>query len=124
MRTETKDGKGLPYGKDPADHPSVRPRVERLRDLLGKNPAEPIRVIEDFNWQVHHIAVAPNELMVVIDGLGGSEGKISHVNAYDPTGAILWSLPSRMELDRGTLLQFDPTGKDLLVCRDDSGTAN
>jgi WD40 repeat protein len=118
LRTETRDGKGFPYRFDPANHPSVRPRAEVLRDLLGKDPAEPIRVIEDFNWEVRRIDAAPDGSRFVIEGVSGPEGKTRTINAYDATGARLWALPSRMPLNRGADFQFDTSGKLLLISMD------
>ena len=56
LRRETRDVKSLPDSStSPADHP----RVIRLRNLLGDQPTEPIRVITDFNRHVHHTAATP-----------------------------------------------------------------
>ena len=86
----------------------------RLRDLLSDPPTEPLRVITDFNWDVHHTAATPDGKYFVVEGVGGPKGDTRSVNAYDaPTGAKLWSFPSRKKPDNPAWFRFDPTGKIL-----------
>jgi WD40 repeat protein len=92
------------------------PRVMRLRNLLGDQPTEPIRVITDFSRFVHHAAATPDGKYFAVEGVGGPEGGARSVNAYDAsTGLRLWSFASRKSLGVGAWIGFDPTGKVLSV---------
>ena len=113
MRMETQDETAAP---DSRHHQTEFPRVLRLRSLLGGRSSEPVRVITDFNWHVHHATARSDGKYFVADGLSGPEGNTRTINAYNAaTAAKLWSIPSGRARQGAAGFFFDPTGKVLSI---------
>jgi serine/threonine protein kinase/WD40 repeat protein len=114
MRTEVRDGSRPPDSRAPS---AQYPRVCVLRNLLGPKPAEPVKVISDFNWSVKEIEAAPDGMCFVIDGVAGPDqsNRMRLVRAYNSSGAFLTDLPTQMSAgDPSNDFRFDPTGKQLV----------
>ena len=93
LRMETQDEKAAPDHRYP---PREYPRVLRLRSLLGDRPTEPLRVITDFNWHVHHAAATPDGKYFVVEGARRSRGQHTHGQCLRCCHrGKLWSMPSR-----------------------------
>jgi serine/threonine protein kinase/WD40 repeat protein len=70
-------------------------RVAQIRNLRGKTPLEPLATITDFARHVFMATSSPSQPYVVIDGLGGDDGKSRLLRAYDwTTGKCVSSLPT------------------------------
>jgi WD40 repeat protein len=102
--------------------PSKYPRVCRVRNLLGPQPLNPLAEIRDCNLHVFGSECSPDGKYYVIEGLGGSPGKVKRIaNMYEgPTGKRLGALPTENLINRdGALHRFDPTGT--LLCFESLG---
>jgi eukaryotic-like serine/threonine-protein kinase len=70
-------------------------RVAQIRNLRGKPPTEPVATITDFPRHVFMATSSPSQPYVVVDGLGGDDGKTRMVRAYDwAMGKCVQSLPT------------------------------
>jgi eukaryotic-like serine/threonine-protein kinase len=113
FRVETVDGQP-PFGNVPWRQ---HPRVCRIRNLLGPDPARPLAEIHDFNRAVLDAAVTPNGSFFVATGRGGPDGKQRTLRVYDGlTGKEHGSLLLDPEKHHGFYL--DPTGRLLADCHD------
>ena len=110
FRVETETGEVGPFS---AYHPTQYPRVCRVRDLLGVEPLKPLAEIRDCNRHVFHAACSPDGRYYVVEGKGGSAGKVARVaNLYEgPTGKRLGALPTQRPMNEDAAsFDFDPTG--------------
>ncbi len=110
FREETESGEVGPFG--PVNAPKHR-RVCRVRDLLGLDPLKPLAEIRDCNLHIFASECSPDGKLYVIEGLGGSPGKVTRIaNLYEgPTGKKLGALPTQVASDwHAAWFKFDPTG--------------
>ncbi len=110
FREETETGEVGPFTEfDPIKYP----RVCRVRDLLGGEPLKLLAEIRDCNIHVFHAACSPDGRYYVIEGTGGSTGKVTRIaNLYESaTGKKLGTLPTQNSIEFGyAAFEFDPTG--------------
>jgi hypothetical protein len=107
FRVETPDPAVRPYNR--TDHRRF-PRIGVFRDLLSPDPLVPLATTDAFRRHVYFSAAAPDGGTVVVEGLGGPEGKDRTVRAFDGlTGAERWSVASEKRFDHG-FIAIDPGG--------------
>jgi hypothetical protein len=99
----------------------------RLYDLLSATPTRPLLEIDDFDWHVHGIKIAPNGSVFAVDGLRDDHGNRRRIfKLYEcQSGRQLGSLPTGLNLNRGAWFFFDWSSKVLavqLVDGDDTAT--
>jgi serine/threonine protein kinase/WD40 repeat protein len=113
-RQETRNRQGGPFGAFP---PNKYPRTVRLYDLLSPTPTRPLAEIDDFDLQVHQIAIAPNGSVFAVDGVGTDQGKPRRkFHLYQgPIGRLLRAFPTTREPGVHGCIRFDPTSKVLLA---------
>ncbi len=117
VRAEAADGANVPWGQG-------RRRVCPLRDLLGPEPAKPIREIDYFNWRVGYIKMAPGGGWFAIDGLHGDGGGEEMFEVFDgATGTEVWPAAASKKSDMQGM-GFDATGKLLAVVPAGGGRAD
>jgi hypothetical protein len=115
-RSETKGGRGGPFGHFP---PKDFPRVFAIRELTVPDAARTLTVIEDFNAHIHDAVLSADGTFLAVEGLSTVEGKpVRSVRIYDAvSGTLHWPIPSQQPTDnQGSHLCFDPTGRVLLAC--------
>jgi serine/threonine protein kinase/WD40 repeat protein len=112
VRQETKNRQGGPFGQF---HPNKFPRSVRLYDLLGVTPTRPLAEIDDFDWHVHGIKIAPDGSFFAVDGLRKNQGKIQRLfELYEcRSGKQIGSLPTGLKPNRPAWFFFDPSVKIL-----------
>jgi WD40 repeat protein len=112
VRQETKSRQGGPFSEFPSDK---FPRAVRLYDLLSATPTRPLVEIDDFDWQVHRIEIAPNGSVFAVDGLTTNQGKMQRLfKVYEGgTGKLLRGLPTSLKRDAPGRFFFDPSSKIL-----------
>jgi serine/threonine protein kinase/WD40 repeat protein len=120
FRMETEDGKHAPDSSAP---PKDHPRVQRIRDLLAKDP-KPLVELRDLNWHIYHSACPPDGSYFLVDGLRGPRDAMEHrFIAYDGlTGKRLWNLKEEPWTGGGGYQYLDPTGKLLAFSFPGQGT--
>jgi WD40 repeat protein len=104
-------------GRGPGD----RPRVCRIRDLLGPDPRATLAEIGEFNADVFEAAAPVDGGYFVTEGIHrDSTGERRSIRAFDgPTGAEVWSLPVTKSVQWARLTP-DPTGKVLAFLPEDA----
>jgi serine/threonine protein kinase/WD40 repeat protein len=98
---------------------TTRPRVCRIRNLLGASPLHPLATITDFNRQLLGALATHDGRMFLAEGISqGANGQQRFIKAYDGlTGNECWSLSStRTELSATMVLE--PAGRLLAVRTD------
>jgi WD40 repeat protein/tRNA A-37 threonylcarbamoyl transferase component Bud32 len=106
-------GESVAAGDAPGPRP---PRVGRLRNLLGPQPARPIVEVTEFNRHFLDAVAAPDGSCFLAEGVHeGPDGRHRTIKALDGlTGAARWSIPStRSALSAD--LALDPAGRFLAV---------
>jgi WD40 repeat protein len=113
FRVETKDQALAPY---PNADPRAHPRVCRIRDLFGRDPAEPLAEIGEFNEIIYDAAAPRDGAFFAVEGVhSGPDGRRRTIRAFDgPTGAELWSIPVAKTRPFARL-SAEPTGKFLAI---------
>jgi WD40 repeat protein len=108
FRAETQDGQRYPLSDAPY---SQHPRVCRLRDLLGAEPARPLAEIAELNAHVFFTEASLDGSIFAVQGMyDGPKRKRFLVKVFDgPTGKELWSREVFMG-DNGGRLVIDPSG--------------
>src|SRR5207249_6095790 len=91
FRLETRDNLP-PFGHVPwRDHP----RVCRIRHLPSRQPPKMLKEIPDFNRHVLTAAMPADGSYIVVEGLGGPDGKRHMIKVYEGlTGKELGTLPA------------------------------
>jgi WD40 repeat protein len=114
VRQETKNRQGGPFGQFPPDN---FPRTVRLYDLLSATPTRPLAEIDDFDWHVHAIKIAPDGSMFAVDGIQNSQGKKQRIfRIYEcQSGRQIGNLPMAVKLNRAAWFFFDGSSKILAV---------
>ena len=114
MRSEVRDGSRPPDSAAPL---ASFPRVCVLRNLLGREPTEPVKIFADLNRSVQEIEASPDATHFVVDGIGGVDrpNLQRKVRIYGADGAFVTELPTQLppEADSGKFI-FDPTGRLLI----------
>jgi WD40 repeat protein len=120
VRQELKGRQGEPTSRF---HPGKYPRTVRVYDLLSATPTRPLAEIDDFDWQVHDIEIAPNGSVFAVDGVGTSQGKQQRrFRLYEcKSGKQLRDWPTSRRRDVPGWFFFDPTSKILAVSLVDEG---
>ncbi len=110
MRSEVSDGSRPPDSEAP---PATYPRVCVVRNLLGRQPTNPVKTITDFNWGVQGIEASPDGEHFVVVGLAGMEkaNLRRHVRAYRADGTLVTELSTEIHSGLPIQLTFDPTGR-------------
>jgi serine/threonine protein kinase/WD40 repeat protein len=108
FRVETPDPKVRPYGSDPHKFP----RICRMRNLLAKEPLDPIHEFRGFDLAVYKSVSSPNGRVIAAEGERG-QGRWRHqIIVWDgPTGKQVWSMELNEPYGRGAYLTIDPTGR-------------
>jgi eukaryotic-like serine/threonine-protein kinase len=116
VRQESVDPRSRPFGPNDG---TKTPRVCRVRNLLGPEPARPVVEIKDFPTGAVEIYITPDGQSVIIDGLeiiAGRTGPRKNIKALDSqTGAERWSLPSESTKEYFSVGAIDPTGRFLSI---------
>jgi WD40 repeat protein len=115
VRQENKSREGGPF---PNLFPSDKfPRTVRLYDLLSSTPTQPLVEIDDFDWHIHGIRIAPDGSVFAVDGIqSGREKKRRIFKVYTcQSRREVGSLPTSLRLDRPSWFFFDWTSKILAV---------
>jgi WD40 repeat protein len=120
VRQENKSRQGGPFSTFPSNK---FPRTVRLYDLLSATPTQPLTEIDDFDRQVHAIAIAGDGSLFAVDGVGTDHGKARRrFHVYQgPKGRLLRALPTTLELNAGGWIVFDPTSKVLVAALETAG---
>jgi hypothetical protein len=95
--------------------PGGEPRVLRLYDLLGPNPTQALKQIDDFDAYIYSVA-APARGYFAVMGVSTATGqRIRSTRVYEvATGALVGTLTSNLPPDDTFgLVRFDPTGTRL-----------
>ncbi|MFI5455558.1 MAG: WD40 repeat domain-containing protein [Isosphaerales bacterium] len=114
MRVEVRDGSRPPDSQAP---PMSYPRVCVIRNLLGRNPKEPVKTIIDLNWGVKEIEASPDGTHFLVDGRGGADelNLSRQVRAYQVDGTFVSEILPKIPLDPANgKFTFDPTGRLLI----------
>jgi hypothetical protein len=110
FRVETHDSQPA-FGNFPW---KAHPRVCRLRNLTAGGKSELLAKLEEFNRRVLSAAMPADGSYVVVEGLGGPDGKRHIIKIFEPlTGKELAALPANRKEPHAALLSLDPTGKVL-----------
>jgi WD40 repeat protein len=90
-------------------------RVVRVYDLLRPDPKQPVEKIDAFDRGIHAIQIAPDGSFFAVDGVGtDGETPRRRFRVYKaPTGEFARDLPTRLRLDVGGWIIFDPSSKVL-----------
>jgi WD40 repeat protein len=112
VRQELKGRQGEPTSGFPA---TKYPRTVRVYDLLSATPIRPLAEIDDFDRQVHYIAIAPNGSVFAVDGVGTHQGKGHRMfKLYEcRSGKQLRDWPTSKRLHLPGRSVFDPSSKIL-----------
>ena len=100
----------------------VDPRVYRIRDLLSTNPTEPIAEIADFPQYVFSAACSRDGSHVVVDGLGGPDGRQRILRVFDRAGQLVQDITTTRTYQDSWLI-LDPTGSRLAALTENSPVA-